>query len=67
LKYEHLYRHEIDDGHDLGQHAEAYRQLFNTIRPHQTLDGRRPRDVHLEALRTRPTPNLNEPKTLPLS
>jgi Integrase core domain/Bacterial regulatory proteins, luxR family len=47
LKYEHLYRHEIDDGHDLGLHAEAYRQLFNTIRPHQTLGGRgsRPRKV----------------------
>ena len=67
LKYEHLYRHEIDDGYDLGLHAEAYRELFNTIRPHQTLDGRRPRDVHLEARQTRPTPNLNEPKTLPLS
>ena len=30
LKYEHLYRHEIDDGHDLGLHVERYRQLFNT-------------------------------------
>jgi len=41
LEYEHLYREEIDDGHELGQEAERYRQLFNTIRP-QTLDGRRP-------------------------
>ena len=67
LKYEHLYRHEIDDGHDLGLEVEAYRQLFNTIRPHQTLDGRRPLDVHLRACQTPPTPNLSEPETLPLS
>ena len=38
LKYEHLYRHEIDDGHDLGLDVETYRQLFNTIRPHQSLE-----------------------------
>ena len=42
LKYEHFYRHEIDDGHQLGLEVEAYRQLFNTVRPHRTLDGRRP-------------------------
>ncbi len=29
LKYEHLYRLEIDDGHTLGQEVENYRQLFN--------------------------------------
>ena len=52
LKYEHLYRLEIDDGHDLGLETETYRQLFNTVRPHQSLDGRRPLDVHLEACQT---------------
>ncbi len=67
LKYEHLYRHEIDDGHQLGLEVERYRQLFNTVRPHQSLAGRRPLDVHLEASLTPPTPNLNEPETLPLS
>ena len=67
LKYEHLYRHEIDDGHQLGLEAESYRQLFNTVRPHQTLAGRRPLDVHLEACQTRQTPKLSEPETLPLS
>ena len=35
LKYEHLYRLEIDDGHQLGQEVESYRQLFNRIRPHE--------------------------------
>ena len=67
LKYEHLYRHEIDDGHQLGLEVESYRTLFNTIRPHRSLAGRRPLDVHLEACNTPPTPKLAEPETLPLS
>ena len=67
LKYEHLYRHEIDDGHQLGIEVEIYRQLFNTVRPHRTLGGRRPLDVHLAACETHPTPKLIEPETLPLS
>ena len=67
LKYEHLYRVEIDDGHDLGHQVETYRHVFNTIRPHHALDGRRPLDVHLQACQTAPTPKLSEPETLPLS
>ena len=31
LKYEHLYRHEIDDGHDLDLHIDRNRQLFNQV------------------------------------
>ena len=49
LKYEHLYRLEIDDGYDLGRQVESYRHVFNTIRPHEHLDWRQPLDVHLEA------------------
>ena len=67
LKYEHLYRHEIDDGHQLGVEAEAYRQLFNQIRPHQALAMRRPHDVHLEACNDPQTTKSTEPETLPLS
>ena len=67
LKYEHLYRHEIDDGHQLATESESYRQLFNTVRPHQTLAGRRPLDVHLNACQTPQTPKSTEPETLPLS
>jgi len=67
LKYEHLYRHEIDDGHQLATESEHYRQLFNQIRPHQSLAGRRPLDVHLKASQTRQTPKLSKPETLPLS
>ena len=67
LKYEHLYRHEIDDGHQLGLEVETYRQLFNQIRPHEALAMRRPLDVHLEAINDHQTIKSNEPETLPLS
>ena len=46
LKYEHLYRTEIDTLSDLTREAEAYRQVFNHIRPHEALDFHRPIDVH---------------------
>ena len=67
LKYEHLYRVEIDDGHQLGLEAESYRQLFNRIRPHEAIGMRRPLDVHLENCNDHQTPKSTEPKTLPFS
>lgn len=67
LKYEHLYRHETDDGHQLGLEAESYRTLSNTVRPHQSLGRRRPLNIHLTACQTPPTPKQAEPETLPLS
>ncbi len=67
LKYEHLYRLEIDDGHTLGLEVEAYRQLFNQIRPHEALAMRRPLDVHLEACKHAQTIKSTEPETLPTS
>ena len=67
LKYEHLYRHEIDDGHTLGLEAETYRQLFNQIRPHEAIGMRRPLDLHLEAINDDQTIKSNEPETLPHS
>jgi alkylhydroperoxidase/carboxymuconolactone decarboxylase family protein YurZ len=39
----------------LGLHVETYRQLFNAVRPDQSLAGRRPLDVHLE--------EINNPQT----
>lgn len=60
LKYEQLYRHDIDDGIDLARHVEAQRQIFNTRRPHEALDWRFPRDVYLSA-----TPNFPNPETEP--
>ena len=65
LKYEHLYRHEIDDGHQLGLEVETYRQLFNEVRPHEGIGMRRPLDVHLEAINDRETIKSTEPETLP--
>jgi putative transposase len=67
LKYEHLYRLEIDDGHQLGLEVETYRQLFNRIRPHEALAMRRPLDVHLDAINNDQTIKSTEPETLPLS
>ena len=46
LKYEHLYRHEIDDLPTLAAEAERYRQTFNHLRPHETLGGQRPIEVY---------------------
>ncbi|AEH09123.1 MULTISPECIES: integrase core domain-containing protein [Protofrankia] len=37
LKYEHLYRHEIETLNDLVREAEAYRQIFKHVRPHEAL------------------------------
>lgn len=39
LKYEHLYRIEIDDLPALARETEHYRQIFNHVRPHETLGG----------------------------
>ena len=67
LKYEHLYRLEIDDGHQLGHEFESHRQLFNRIRPHEGIGMQRPLDVHLEAIDDRETIKPTEFETLPLS
>lgn len=37
LKYEHLYREEIRDVIELRDEVEAYRELYNWVRPHETL------------------------------
>jgi transposase InsO family protein len=67
LKYEHLYRLEIDDGHTLGLEAERYRELFNQIRPHEALAMRRPLEIYLEASNSREIIKSTEPETLPTS
>jgi putative transposase len=46
LKYEHLYRCEIQTLTDLAREAEAYRHVFNHIRPHEALGFHRPIEVH---------------------
>ena len=64
LKYERLYREQIEDPLDLVREAEAFRVEFNRIRPHEALAWNRPVDVHLG--HADPTTlNFPEPKTLP--
>ncbi len=47
LKYEHLYRSPIDDGDALAVDINRFRQIYNTIRPHQAFADRTPRDAYL--------------------
>lgn len=64
LKYERLYRAQIDDATDLVREAEAFRVEFNTVRPHEALAWNRPADVHQR--RADPaTPTFPEEKILP--
>ena len=55
LKYEHLYRMEIETLQDLTREVAAYRQVFNHVRPHEALDFYRPIEVHRNpSLKPRP-------------
>ena len=71
LKYEHLCRHEITDGVAVAREAEAYRQVFNHFRPHESLGMARAAERYLAAVHDRPEPvsalNQSEPENLPLS
>jgi transposase InsO family protein len=59
LKYEHLYRIEISDVLELQAEVDAFRQLYNTWRPHETL-GQTPPIGHYLA-EPSPEPNLSDP------
>lgn len=47
LKYEHLYRLEIDNAWTLTEQINAFRQLFNEIRPHESLGFATPLETYL--------------------
>lgn len=47
LKYEHLYRAVIRDGDALSVEANWFRQVYNTIRPHQALGDRTPHAAYV--------------------
>lgn len=64
LKYERLYREQIDDHLDLVREADTFRDEFNRTRPHEHLSWNRPIDVHL-GLADPTTPTFHEPKILP--
>ena len=48
------------DAEQIAIEAERYREIFNTIRPHEALDMARPRDIYLTAI-----PNFPDPETEP--
>jgi len=45
--YEHLYRAPIDDGGALAMETARFRDIYNRIRPHQSLGDRTPREAYL--------------------
>jgi putative transposase len=47
LRYEHLYRAIIGDGNALAVELGLFRRTYNTLRPHQTLDDRTPRQAYV--------------------
>lgn len=49
LKYEHLYRHEIDNAWTLTEEIGSFLELFNDIRPHEHLDFATPLDAYLRS------------------
>lgn len=63
IKYEHLYTLEIENGHVLTQELDAFRDLYNMIRPHESLDFERPMDVYLRT----PESNLFQSESLQIS
>ncbi|HEY6575891.1 MAG TPA: integrase core domain-containing protein [Mycobacterium sp.] len=48
LKYEHLFRGYIGDGDALDMEVHRFRIIYNTIRPHQALADRTPKQAYLE-------------------
>ena len=68
LKYEHLYREEIATVLGLGEHTDAYRELYNWVRPHEAIGFLAPMVRYLaEPLARHPEPNLSEPETVQIS
>ncbi len=61
LKYEHLYRLEIGDALELADETEAYRTLYNEIRPHEAIDFATPLSRYLA---TPEQPHLSEPESV---
>jgi putative transposase len=59
-KYERFYRREITDGLALAAEADDFRNVYNTIRPHETLTMGRPIDRY----RQTPKPNPPDPESV---
>lgn len=48
LKYERLYRHDIEDGLALGERIEDFLEEFNGILPHEAINWQRPPEHYLQ-------------------
>ena len=48
IKYEHVYLHAYGSMDDAKMHLKEYLEFYNSIRPHQSLDGRTPDAVYYE-------------------
>jgi len=57
IKYEYLYRREIGDGLALADEVDTYQTIYNTIRPHEAINMKRPLDRYRQA----PKPNHPDP------
>jgi len=66
IKYEHLYREEIDDGAMVAQAVDRYLTLYNTVRPHEALAFHTPLAAW-RALAEPPAPKLFPPETVSLT
>jgi transposase InsO family protein len=64
IKYEHLYRHEINDGLVLAREVENYLTIYNTIRPHEAIGFATPISRYLYAPSTPPGANPQTPATV---
>jgi putative transposase len=64
MKYEWLFREEIDHGLELIDQIGAYRHDYNHIRPHEAIAWNRPADVHA-GLANPTIPNFETEETLP--
>lgn len=58
IKYEHLYRHEIDDGPALSEHVDTFLHTYNTQRPHEALD----MDLPISRYQATPAPDPVNPQ-----
>ena len=65
LKYEHLFRGYIGDGDALDMEAHRFRIIYNTIRPHQALDDRTPKQAYLATTPPKPANFLTQDTSPP--
>ena len=61
IKYERLYRADIDTVLDLEREVVDYRTIYNSIRPHEGIDMARP----LDRYRAKPINNFPDPESVP--